>query len=343
MYKLSSRKLPKHTPDVSSRTHQNEANPNELVFDESGDQLLDPYSNVTHDKCTIQNQYLYNLAPPPKRAYNFAAFINHSDTLKELVKLGVSLYDIENTNQAAAERLLKLDFMNDCMPYINLLLKNGLKATNIGRFISEYPDLFSQPMDRLEEVIRYLKFQGFSKKHIASALNRSSQILRYDVKRIDYKLGEFQIEFKMRPKDVIRIVSIYPELISLPKEQYRVIKFVVTEEFGFKMNEIHEILINQPKILGLTRFALIERLELIHNVIGLDHSTIVKIPKLITGPKLDITHRHEYLKKLNRNQYDPSKPLYVPPFALYNCSDLEFCQRYSKTSLDDYRSFLKSC
>lgn len=306
------------------------------------DQLLDPFSLVDGNDERI-SIYLHELGPPAKKGFNFAAYVNSAKSLQELVKLGVSLYDIENTNKTAAQKLLKLDFERDCLPHIKFLVDHGIKERNLGRFISEYPDIFGKSLDELTEVINYLKSVGFTDKHISRALDRSANLLKYNPKTIDFKLGEFQIEFNVPAEDLVKIVASYPQMLSFPKEQFRSIKFVIDEEFGFKLKEIQEILSGQPKILGFTRFTLIERLELVHNVIGLSHSTIVKFPKLITGPKLDITHRHEYLKKLNRNQYDPSKPLYVPPFALYKPSDLEFCLKYSKTSLKDYKLFLKSC
>lgn len=329
LYRLSGRTLSNRSPELLPKTYQYEPSPTEL----------NPFSPVT-----VENkEFLNELTPAIKRSYNFAAYIRDSITLQELVKLGVSLYDIENTNNEAARHILKLDFQNDCVPYIKFLVDHGLKERNLGRFISEFPDIFREPLEELEYKIKYYRSKNFSDKLVAKSLNRSSHFISHPLKTIDFKLGQFQIEFNLKANDLRDIISWYPELIAFDKEQFTVIKFSLVEDFGFGEAEIHEILKNQPKLLGFTRFCLIERLELIHNVIGLSHSTIVKFPKLITGPKLDITHRHEYLKKLNRNQYDPSKPLYVPPSALYKPRDLEFCLRYSKTSVEDYILFLKSC
>lgn len=301
--------------------------------------LLLPFSRLNN----TNRPYLEDLAPPQKRSFNLAAYVNSTKTLQELIKLRVSLYDIESNNVDASKHLVGLDFEKDCAPYIAFLVDQGLKPRNLGRFISEYPSIFTVPIEELQTRIAYLKSKGFSAKQISAALNRSSQILVNYAKTLDFKLGQLQVEFKM-PAEIIRsMVSKYPPIVSLPHAQYRLIHFCLAEEFGFKLDEMHTILEEQPKIFDIIRPNLIDRLNLIHNVIGLSHATITKFPKLITGPRFDIKHRFEYLLKLKRNQFNPKLPLYVPPSALYKASDEEFCERYAKTSLEDLKLFLKSC
>lgn len=303
---------------------------------------LEPFSTdiATNDEAL---NFIENLKPPLKRSFNLAAYANSSETLQELVKLGVSLYDIENTNIEAARKLVLLDFKADCLPYIKLLVSNGLKPKNIGRFISEYPDIFQVPLNDLKVRLRYYELKGFKKKQISRALNRSSHIISRSIKTLDYKLGEFQIEFKLPARLIREIVSKHPPVISLPSGQYKMINFTLSQEFGFTTQEIHTLLLEQPTILDILRPVLIDRLELVHNTIGLSHETICKFPKLLTGPVLEIKHRFAYLKKLNRNQFNPNEPLYVPPNALYSVDDEKFCQDFAKTSLDDFKLFLRNC
>lgn len=299
---------------------------------------LDPFSPVKQS----HKLYLENLNPPLKRAFNLAAYVNQSKTLQELVKLGVSLYDIENTNKNMAADLVKLDFDRDCADHIKFLVDNGLKPQNLGRFISEYPTIFKEYIDDLQARINYLESKKFSKRLIERALNRSSRIIAYKTKTIDYKLGELQIEFSL-PATILReMVALYPPIISLPVEQYKLINFTLTDEFGFNIDEIHSILKSQPKVLEITRPDLIDRLDLLHNTMELKHRVITRFPKIITGPIIDIRHRFEYLKALKRNQFNPQEPLFVPPTAFYKISDEDFCSKYAKTNLEDYKLFLKT-
>lgn len=298
---------------------------------------LDPFVDVQE----YQMAFLDQLRPPAKRSFNLAAYVNDSRVLQELIKLGVSLYDIEQTNCAAAKRLVLLDFERDCMPYIHFLVGNGLQKSNLGRFISEFPSVFQEHLDDLQTRINYYESKGFSKKMIATALNKSSRLIVHETKYIDHKLGRLQVTFCLPAPVVRRIVTNHPEVISLPPEQYELIKFCLDEEFGFRTREIEKILAEQPQILDILRPVLIERLELIHNTIGFSHNTISEFPELITGPRLDIKYRAAYLSKLKRDQYDPKLPLYVPPYALFRFSDKKFCTKYAKASLGDYKLFIK--
>lgn len=320
------------------RRYQSSQTVPDQLSDSPTELVLDPFSQVKRS----HRQYLEDLNPPIKKGFNLAAFVNQSNTLQQLVKLGVSLYDIENTNSRAAQHLVKLDFDKDCAQYIKFLVDNGLKPKNLGRFISEYPQIFQEHLDDLQARINYLESKKFSKKMIARALNRSSRVISYKTKTIDYKLGELQIEFSLPGPVVREMLVLYPPIISLPIEQYKLINFTLSEEFGFTVREIHSILRSQPEILEIIRHHLIDRLDLLHNTMGLKHSAIAKCPKLITSPIIEVRHRFEYLKALKRNQFDPLEPLFVPPTAFYNISDEEFCSKYAKTSLEDYKLFLKT-
>lgn len=300
---------------------------------------LDPYE----PRNSVNSTLLKSIEPPIKKSFNLASFVNQSKTLQRLLDIKVSLFDIENTNYDAARKLIKLDYDRDCKPYIEFLLKHGLKKSNLGRFISEYPDIFSEYMDDLETRINYLESKGFSKDMIAKGLNRSSHIIRHKTKSTDFKLGLFQVEFGLTGDQIRSIFVKYPQLITLPKEQFIVVKFVIIEEFGFEKHEVPKLLDSQPKLMQMDKDTLFDRLDFVHNIMELSHSTIVRFPKLITAPIIELRYRHNYLKKLNRNQYDPKKPLYVIPSALYNLSDHDFCVKCAKTTLEDYKLFLKSC
>lgn len=298
---------------------------------------LNPFGKVDQN----QISFLEQLRPPTKRSFNLAAYVNESVTLQELIKLGVSLYDIENVNYDAAKKLVLLDFQRDCVPYIKFLVDNGLKERNLGRFISEFPSIFQQHLDDLQTRINYYESKGFSKKLIATALNKSSRFIVHETKYIDHKLGRLQVTFCLSADRIRTMVSSHPEIISLPPEQYELVNFCMHEEFGFNSYEMRRILCKQPQVLDIIRPVLIERLELIHNTIGLSHRTIAKFPRLITGPRMDIKYRAAYLSKLKRDQYNPELPLYVPPSALYQDSDCKFCKKYAKTSMEDYKLFIK--
>lgn len=300
---------------------------------------IDPFGPVLDE----QRSFVDNISPPLKRSYNLASYVNSSKTLQELIKAGVSLYDIENLKPNAANHLLQLDYERDCVKYMKFLTDSGLKPANIGRFISEFPEIFQVPVLELQTRLHYLRTKKFDSKQIARALNRSAHILNKPVKTMDHKLGEFQIQFDMPAQIIREIISSYPVILSYPALQYTLVQICLTDEFGFHRNQVHQILEQQPKIVGMKRAFLFERLDLIHNEAKMSHEIICQFPKLITGPDLDIRQRLLYLRKLRRDQFNRDMPLYVQPAALYNGSDEEFCQKYAKTSLNDYKLFVKTC
>lgn len=299
---------------------------------------LDPFATVNPN----HKAFLDELRVPQKRSFNLASYVNESKTLRDIFKIGVSLYDIERTKIDVAERFKHLEFERDCAPKIRFLVDHGLKPKNLGRFITEYPEIFFEDIENLQARVNLLVHKGFTKPLIIRALNRSAHILSHKTKYTDHKLGLLQVELNLKASTVINMVSKHPELIGIPASYYKTTNFTLSEEFGFQRHEIVKLLEVQPNIIDLSKNALFRRLDLIHNTIGLSHSMIVKFPKLITGPIIEIENRFRYLQKLKRNQFDPAKPLYVPPSALYNPNDENFCLNFAKTSLDDYILFIKS-
>lgn len=313
-----------------SNNHRSEVEP--------GEAPLNPFDTVG----PRHKAFLNELRVPQKRSFNLASYVNESKTLRDIFKIGVSLYDIERTKVHVAERYKHLEFDRDCAPKIRFLVDSGLKPRNLGRFITEYPEIFFEDIENLKIRLNFLEHKGFTKSLIIRALNKSAHILSHKTKFTDFKLGLLQVELNLKPITVINMVSKHPELIAIPGAYYKLAYFTLREEFGFTDRELVKIVEAQPNLIDVPRNALFQRLDLIHNTIGLSHETIVKFPKLITGPINEMENRFRYLQKLKRDQFDPSKPLYVPPNALYSMSDEDFCFKHAKTSLDDYILFTKS-
>lgn len=315
---------------ASNNRHQSEMDPNEPV--------LNPFDTVSSKHKT----FLDELRLPQKRSFNLASYVNESKTLRDIFKLGVSLYDIERNKIDVAARYKHLEFEKDCTPKVRFLVDNGLKPKNLGRFITEYPEIFFEDIENLKARLNYLEHKGFTESLIIKALNRSAHIISHKTKYTDFKLGLLQVELNLKPISVMFMVSKHPQLIGIPGAYYKLTNFTMTVEFGFKHQELVKILEAQPSVIDLPRLALFHRIDLIHNTFGLSHETIVKFPKLITGPVIEMENRYLYLQKLKRNQFDPTRPLYVPPNALYSISDEDFCYKHAKTSLEDYMLFIKS-
>lgn len=82
--------------------------------------------------------------------------------------------------------------------------------------------------------------------------------------------------------------------------------------------------------------------DYVHNEMKIPHELIARFPIILDIRLHFIEWRHLYLKKLGRDQYNPKEPLYVPLTAFYELEDNEFCEKYAKTSVNDFNLFLKT-
>jgi len=85
-----------------------------------------------------------------------------------------------------------------------------------------------------------------------------------------------------------------------------------------------------------------DRFDFLHNVLGFEHEKLATFPQLFTVTSTSIKIRHQFLRSLGRDQYDPKKPNYVPGQALCTMEEEEFLEQFAKSSRDTYIDFLKT-
>lgn len=119
-----------------------------------------------------------HVAPYLKPTFNFAAYVNKSETLQQLIHLGVNLYKLEKTS-TIPPYLLKLDFEKDMKKYVMFLLDVGLSMDDLGTFITKNPLLFQIELSDLEARINYLKSKKFNSDMIVRILQRSPMWLSF--------------------------------------------------------------------------------------------------------------------------------------------------------------------
>lgn len=301
-------------------------------------ETLDPLSDASE----VDPEFIESMTPGWKQSFNLASYVNKSRTLQTFLSMGVSLFDIESISRKNAIYFLSLDFDRDCAKHVRFLIDNGLKTNRLGWFFSENPVIFKESLEDLQVRINYLKSKKFTRSMIAQMINNSALIWSHNTKTIDHKLGLLQTEFQLPGEYVRRIVTKYPTAILLPHGQMYLIRFIFQQEYGFDKSQLHKLLLAEPSILESERSEMFHRFHLIHSEMEFSLDMFVSFPKLFTCPIMDVRWRYQYLKKLNRAQFNPKLPLYVPPNALYDCEDDVFCRKYAKTNTEDYKLFLKS-
>ncbi|XP_011299089.1 transcription termination factor 3, mitochondrial [Fopius arisanus] len=288
----------------------------------------------------MNDEDISDLGPYHRPSFNFAAYANKSETIQELVKLGVELWKIEGQPRAM-EVILSKTF-EEMKPYIQFLHDCGVPADKIASFITKNPLIFKEDMDDLRTRIRYLRAHNFSTEDVARIVTEAPKWLSWRTDEIDNKLAYFQREFRLLGKEVRALVIRRPKLITFPLKIIRDNTFAIKEQMGFDEDQAKEILLNKPKIWEKALPALVESFNYVHGVMNIPHEIIAKQPSVIATRVERLKQRHLFLALLKRCQYDPKKPLYVPLDALAMGSDIEFCTKWGKSSIALYEIFLKT-
>ena len=118
--------------------------------------------------------------------------------------------------------------------------------------------------------------------------------------------------------------------------------FTIKEEFGFERQELKQILLEKPKVLMLSRWALQDRLQYLHNEMGLSHRLIADSANVLTYRSWRVRQRHLMLHMLSRDQYDRGRPGYVSLDRLVGTTDQEFCRDIAQMPVAAYNEFLKT-
>jgi len=199
------------------------------------DYLDDHDVNLPHplDVCT---EDLSDIGSPLTPTFSFAKYANKSQTIQELVKLGVGLYKFE-AKEGMVQYILDLDFNRDVKPYIRFLHDCGVPANYLGEFITKNPNIFKEDLDDLHTRIRYLRAHDFNMSMIKTIICKNPNWLVFSTKDIDNRLGYFQNNFKLRGKEVrIQMLHLLGNTFS------------IKEEMGFDQMQVKKLLLRLPRI-----------------------------------------------------------------------------------------------
>lgn len=280
-------------------------------------------------------------APELRPSFNLAAYVNKSETLQQLLKLGVNLSRWDSQKGVSAF-ILPLNFEENMKQYIVFLHDCGVPADDLGRWLTLNPYIFKEKLDDLDARINYLKYMRFSKDQITRLISKNPSWLLLSTEKIDSRLGFFQESFKLTGDEVRYLATKRPLLITCSTHSIKRITFSVVEEMGFEKSEAKSLLLAKPKIWMADGVALLKRFDFAHNHMGLSHAMVVQFPEVLLTRDFKLKQRHCFLKLLSRDQYDSTKPNYVSPKALVSGTDAEFCTNIAKASVQAFNDFLKT-
>ncbi|GAB0087840.1 Transcription termination factor 3, mitochondrial [Sergentomyia squamirostris] len=280
-------------------------------------------------------------APNFSPTFNFASYINKSETLQQLLKLGVDLYKIER-RKGLENFLLKLDFEHDMKHVIKFLHDQGISPDRLGQFLTKNPLIFKENCDDLQVRINYLESKKFQRDEIIRIIDNNPFWLMFSTQRIDKRLGFFQKSFYLTGREVRQLVCTAPRLITYSMEHIRMSTFSVKEEMGYETLEAKKLLLKIPKLWMINHDSLMERFDYVHKDMEISHEQLLKDPYILLSRTFRIRQRHDFLKYLGKAQYDPKKDLYISLKNLVVGSDEEFAINIARSSIPVYQNFLKT-
>ncbi|XP_054756723.2 transcription termination factor 3, mitochondrial-like [Lytechinus pictus] len=279
--------------------------------------------------------------PLMPETYALASYVDHSETLQKLVRMGVDLSKVES-RKGVATMLMKMDFDRDIKDKLSFLHHTGVPGEQLGSFVTKNPFILGEDVRNLEARVHYLHQKGFSETAISQIVCRAPYFLNFSVERIDNKLGYFQQLLSFSDSKVREIITRCPKLVTMKVSRPKENLFVLEFQCGFSKVALRSMVLKEPAMMLRGKHRLISTFDYLHNVLEIPHKTFLKSPEIFLGQVNRVKDRHKYLTLLGRNKYDPKEPGYVPLMSMFKLPDEAFCKDIARTSLGEYERFLKT-
>lgn len=183
-----------------------------------------------------------------KPAFNLAAYVNKSDTLQQLIKLGVDLHRIEKKPDLA-QFVLGLNFESQIQPHLLFLRDVGIDPDQLGRYLTKNPAILKESLENLQIRINYLQSKRFKESQIHRILQKNPFWLMFTTPKIDTRLGFFQKQFSLTGPETRKLAVSQPRIITYNIEHIRKATFTVREEMGMDRRETKKLILALPKVL----------------------------------------------------------------------------------------------
>jgi len=286
--------------------------------------------------------YINELSPSIRPfTFDLAYLINESATLKRFIEMGVDVYRWNQPN-AKAKYILTLDFERDCLHHLVFLNGLGIKNKDLSQFLSYNPWIFKETLDDLNVRINYLESKGFTRDDIRDICIRAPYLLNLSTKIIETKLNWFEKKFQLTHQDIIEFTVRAPQLLTLPLQDISDTYFKINKHLAFEHSQLKQIFRSYPKLF-IYDYKLIElNFDFLFNEMNLSRERLLDYPPILKQSFQQLRTRCLYLKYLQRQQFDPTKPNFISLKDLCLKTNELFCQHVTKTSTKHYSNFMKT-
>lgn len=195
----------------------------------------------------VEDESQIYVEPMLRPTFNLAAYVQKSETLQQLIKLGVNLDSLDRKN--VGKFIASLDFNKDIAAHI-LVLKDkvGIPIQVMGQYLTKNPNILKENLDDIQTRVNYLELKKFTRDDIVAIVTKNPQWLNISTHEIDERLGFFQNEFQLTGNEVRALTIKCPKIITYNVMDIKRLTFSIREECGFEDDEIREILLKVPKI-----------------------------------------------------------------------------------------------
>ena len=111
-------------------------------------------------------------------SFNLAAYVNKSEVLQEMVKLGVAIYKWDKMSDVQ-EMVLKKNFNTDIKPLITFLVDVGVEPDNLGMFLTRNPKILNESLENLQARHNFLVYKKFNGDEISRIYTRNPSWLTF--------------------------------------------------------------------------------------------------------------------------------------------------------------------
>ncbi|XP_022657003.1 transcription termination factor 3, mitochondrial-like isoform X2 [Varroa destructor] len=273
------------------------------------------------------------------------------EVIQKLIHLGVSMYEWDKKPHIT-QNIIKLDWNRDCEPRIELLVNHGgVDPADLSIILTKNPLLLCEEFQLLDTRIKYLQAEisakwneggwGMKSNEIGRIITKDPFWLSFSVERLENRLDFFKNQFKLDKNMLKKLMTIYPKVITANLRMLILNKLSMSDEFGFKFHEIQNVLMTAPKLFTMNKQHLLLRFDILHGEIGYDHEMIATVPKVLFCRDFRLKQRLEFLRHLDRAQFNPKLPAFVTPIQIATTSDEIFVTKVAKSTMEEFENFIK--
>ncbi|KAH7288714.1 hypothetical protein KP509_31G038100 [Ceratopteris richardii] len=221
-------------------------------------------------------------------------------------------------------------------PRIEYLQSIGVPEARLGRVITVSPSLVECSLGSLKRRVRFLVDEvGVSEEDVSKIVLLSPQLLTQSIDSLRPRISFLSKKVGLSQETVAKMVTKHPQLLHYSIRDGIEPRINFFRNLGLCDRDIALLLSRTSQVLSLSmEKSLRPKCDFLTNELKCGLQTIVSFPAYLSlSLEQRIRPRYEYLKALKKL---PAGPF---PMCILAVTDEEFCNRWSKTTVEDYHSF----